>query len=226
MIIKKITAGVATVAALSALLSPVSAFANDSQNNWYEGNMNGAGSQNKQEVSVSSRVNVEQNSSTNSDTSVTTVNNTGGNSVEGTTGGDSSIRTGDATSKVVVINHGSSNSLDLNACNCQNQNHELSWTSGDNGWRSNNSLKSTSENRVDVSQDATTDSSTEVTSVNNTGDNEVEGSTSGNSGKYDWWFKKYHQNNNDNGDSKIESGDAFSSVMVHNYGSKNELKVH
>jgi hypothetical protein len=108
---------------------------------------NGAGSNNYATVSQTNTNNVSQSNTANVTNNVTSNANTGNNSAGFNTGGDVTVKTGDATTKANVSNTLNSNAAQVAGCNCEGDTNVK--VSG-NGAYSDNlvTLKDTNANSV------------------------------------------------------------------------------
>lgn len=173
MLVKKITTGVVTAVVSVALFSGV-AFADAS----IVVMDNGADSTNKVYVSDASSTSVYQGNTSETFNGVSSVASTGGNKANSNTGGDTTIDTGDATSDVLIKNHGSSNTANVNPCGCE-QNGGLDIVVDHNGADSYNKVKVHSSDSTRVKQKNTTIVVNEVYSKAKTGKNRASRNTGG-----------------------------------------------
>ena len=162
---------------------------------------NGADSTNKVTVENENSVHVSQSNTTSVTNVVETEVNTGGNVVSKNTGGDSSIETGNVTTKVNITNYGSTNTANVNPCGCPTG--DLTIKIKDNGADSYNKVKVEMENKVWVHQSNTTTFTNVVGTTVNTGDNKVKKNTGGT--------------------SSITTGNVKTKVKITNTGSSNVL---
>ena len=171
----KISTAIATGAVLASSIAPA-AFANS-----IEISGNGAFSRNSADVSQESSTRVVQSNDSNISNNVSVSNDTGGNSSSFNTGGDTTIRTGDATSDVRIVNEGNTNVANVQSCGCD--------SGGSISIHGNGAF---SENDVDV------DSSHETTYVqrnNQDIDNDVNVDNSTGNGSYDSGSRVNNYNN-------------------------------
>jgi hypothetical protein len=159
---------------------------------------------------------------TNTTTVITTVNavsNTGGNTASGNTGGDVTVRTGNATTNVVVdVAGGTNTASDIAPCGCDG---DIDVTIARNGADSHNtvnigtggeydcgclnwlSINTTGNNGSKVKQKNTTTVVSSITAKSKTGKNKA--------------------NNNTHGTTRVRTGDAATGVVVTVTGSSNDL---
>jgi spore coat protein C len=163
---------------------------------------NGSHSDNDVRVDLERNTTVSQTNDTDISNNVSVNNNTGYNSASGNTGGDVSIRTGDATSDVNISNQAGVNIANINGC-CDNGDTTLRILG--NGYRSDNSINFSQENNLRLIQNNDTDITNDVDVHNNTGHNSADGNT---------W-----------GDVSIDTGDADSNVYIHNEAGKNVANI-
>jgi hypothetical protein len=109
----KISTAIATGAVLATSLAPA-AFANS-----IEISGNGAFSDNSVDFTQRNTTRVVQSNDSNISNTVRVSNDTGGNSSSFNTGGDTTIRTGNASSDVSIVNEGNSNVANLQSCGCE-----------------------------------------------------------------------------------------------------------
>lgn len=110
---------------------------------------NGDGSSSSVNVSSSNNASVEQTNNANVANNVEVNANTGGNSADQNTGGETNITTGDITSNVEIVNAGINQSQVTVGC-CDNSNTNISVTK--NGSNSSNSVGYSSNSGTNVSQ--------------------------------------------------------------------------
>lgn len=195
-LVRRIGTGIAAGAFLTTVLA-ASAFADVT----VDVSGNGAHSHNSVNVSISNTTEVKQSNSTHVTNDVSSSANTGGNTASGNTGGDVSIDTGHAASDVTVINHGSSNTANVQSCGCDFGNVDV--TVEDNGAHSHNKVKVKLSDLLSVVQKNHSHVSTWVWSSAKTGKNKA--------------------NDNTGGNVDVLTGDAHSTVEVHTFGASNDL---
>ncbi len=162
---------------------------------------NGADSENKTDVKVTTSTTVTQNNDANISNNVNSSANTGNNTASRNTGGDVYVGTGDATSVVSVANTANSNQADIDGC-CGS---DVEVLIGQNGADSKNDAKLKLENTVWVDQNNDASLQNNVTSNTNTGGNRT--------------------NRNTGGDVAIETGDALSAVSIENSANYNSARI-
>lgn len=192
----KLSAAVAMAVVFASTLVPV-AFADT----MVDVSGNGANSTNNVTVSNTDKMSVKQ---TNNSTIVTDVNassNSGGNNANYNTGGDTSIMTGDASTKVKVSVGGSTNSAVLRDCTCKTPDNTVNVM--DNGADSTNTVDVTNKNKLTVKQKNYSYIVTGVNAKSKTGKNDANSNTGGSTG--------------------ISTGNATTNVKVKVTGSSNTL---
>jgi len=197
MLKTKITSGLTTLVLLSAVFA-TPAFADTD----VVIGGNGSHSDNTVRVDEDSTTTLRQSNDTTISNTVSVNNNTGHNTASGNTGGDVTIRTGDATSDVNISNQAGENIANINGC-CENGDTTLKILG--NGSHSDNLIDFSRDANLTLIQDNDTDISNDVNVHNNTGYNSADGNT---------W-----------GDVTIETGDANSQVNIHNEAGKNVANI-
>lgn len=163
---------------------------------------NGSNSDSSVRVNEQNDVTVRQTNDTNISNNVSVDNNTGHNSISGNTGGDVTVRTGDATSNVDISNVAGSNVAHINGC-CDDADTNINIEG--NGSRSENSVHVSKDADLTVTQHNATDINNDVDVRNNTGFNALDDNT---------W-----------GDVSLQTGDARSDVNISNEAGKNVLNI-
>jgi len=175
MLVKKLTAGIATATLLGTLLVPA-AFANGIT-------ITGNGTGSTVVVGVSKTVSktITQTNSSVVITGVSSTDNTGANNSSFNTGVGSVIATGDATSNTGVGIGGSSNILLQQSCGCQAGN-PLSIDVSGNGAGSTVTVGVTKSKTTSITQGNESSLLTSVDNTSNTGGNNSSSNTGGTSG--------------------------------------------
>lgn len=209
--IKKLGAGVITTG-LFALSAVPSAFASEITIGG-----NGAGSDNSIDLRSQNDTNVTQRNNSTISNTVETSQNTGGNRANFNTGGDVTIVTGDAESDVSIVNKTGSNYAYLNNFG---RNHEFDLAIVGNGAFSDNEINVRHNNSLDVDQSNRSRIDNDVTVRQNTGHNRVSGNTDercdfNHHNNFFWRFFE-RENCDKHGDVLISTGDASSTVRIHN----------
>lgn len=156
---------------------------------------NGAFSDNFVVVNNYNRFTVNQTNNTTVNNNINVNADTGGNFAFGNSRGDTEIRTGDATSNVVVETKAGINELKLDCDDCNNS---TSVEVSDNSAFSDNTVRINNNNRLDIDQDNDTDVDNDVEVNLNTGDNV---SVLGGYGHYDKDYdRKYYDRDKDRKD--------------------------
>lgn len=174
MILKKLGAIAATAALMGSVMAPTAAFADT---NTIE--LNGAGSHNVIESENKTETSVEQSNATVANTIVVASSNSGGNSVKGNTGGDSSVSTGKSSTNVNVSVTGGNNVANVDGCGCPEGDTEN--VISENGADSDNKIKDKTSNKTTVGQGNATVANTGAFAFSNTGFNKVKNNTGGSS---------------------------------------------
>ena len=141
---KKLITGIATGAILLNAFTPL-AFASTT----IEISGNGSSSDNTANVTTSTTTTVVQRNDANVSNNVDSNATTGGNDANDNTGGDVTIKTGNAKANVDVSTEVNANKADVNGCNCDNDANVL--ISG-NGSNSDNDANLKTSNNVEVFQ--------------------------------------------------------------------------
>ena len=168
---KRITTALATGAVLANALAPM-AFAQEVQISG-----NGSFSDNTVNLDVSSDTNVDQNNDADIRNNVDSYASTGGNSADFNTGGDVTIRTGDATNNTQIVNAANLNVATVENCNGCGTNTDV-LISG-NGAFSDNYARVDNDSDVDIDQDNDADIDNDVDAYAKTGDNSADFNTGG-----------------------------------------------
>lgn len=161
--------------ATASLLLSAAAFAADTT---VDVSANGANSTNKVYVSDSNHTSVYQGNTSTVVNTVTSSANSGGNKANSNTGGDVTVDTGDASSDVLITNHGSSNTANVLPCGCE-QNGQVDVSVDHNGADSYNKVKIRSHESTRVKQKNTTTVVNDVYSKAKTGRNRASRNTGG-----------------------------------------------
>ena len=185
---KKFATAVATSALLLQILSPI-AFADTT----IQISGNGSSSNNTANVSVSNNTTVTQNNTANVNNTVNSNATTGGNDANDNTGGNVTVKTGNATSNTTVKNDLNKNVADVNNCNCEGN---TTVNISGNGSNSKNKAKLDLDNNTSVFQDNYANVINDVNANAKTGGNDA--------------------NRNTGGDVTINTGDANAEVTVDN----------
>lgn len=171
-LMQKISVGLTTATLLGASFA-TSAFA--SAGATIDGN--GANSTNVISLTNYCSSSVSQTNSTNVGTFANVTADTGGNKVEGNTGGDSSITTGDATAGVSVTVEGGSNSAEPASCCSCLQGGSADATISDNGTGTSNVVTDSNKQKTKVTQKTKTKVLTFAKVKAKTGDNKLKNNT-------------------------------------------------
>ncbi|MEX0616872.1 MAG: hypothetical protein WD231_03630 [Candidatus Woykebacteria bacterium] len=199
--LKKLTFKISlTTAAFGAsLLIAPGALAQTAQNQ-----STGADSSNTAEVKVENDLNVSSNNTANINNNLKISANTGGNSASKNTG-DGTVKTGDITGRVSIVNDVNSNSLNDSNFDCSSL-CTVSWdikaSNSHTGADSENSATVNVENDVDITQNNDLDIDNNLDADLNTGDNEADKNT---------------------GDGSVKSGDIDFDVSIVNEGNNNSI---
>lgn len=194
MLAKKIPTALVSLSVLLLNAAPVGAMS-------IEVSGNGADSDTSANVSVSQTVNILQTNTADIDNDVRAEANSGDNSASDNTGGDVSIETGDATTKVSASNKVNSNNLELGCCNALGAAVKISGNGADSRNDVNLSLSSDysveDRNNMDIDND--------IFVFSNTGGNRADDNTGGN--------------------VRIKTGDANALVVIDNKGNENVIII-
>ena len=209
--LKKIGAGVITTG-LFALTAVPGAFASEITIGG-----NGAGSDNTVDVRSENDTNVTQRNNSTITNNVNTSQNTGGNRASFNTGGDVAIVTGDADSDVSIVNKTGSNFAFLGNTGGD---HRLDLAIVGNGSFSDNEIDVRHNNSLDVNQSNRSRIENDVTVRQHTGNNRVSANTDDRCDfdrHYNFFWRFFDREDCDeNGDVTISTGDASSTVRIHN----------
>jgi hypothetical protein len=137
---------------------------------------NGVESDNDIDVKVEQETEVSQSNEFNVENNVNANASTGGNSASRNTGGNASIDTGDATSKVEVSNAGNSNEAVVDCC-ASAQNLEV--LISENGDSTDNKVELDNENEIEVTQTNKSNIKNDINNDATTGWNEANRNTGG-----------------------------------------------
>lgn len=170
-ITKKFATAIATGALFAQAVAPV-AFAETT----LEISGNGAGSDNNVTANQTSNTSVNQTNNANITNKVNAEANTGKNDANYNTGGNVTVKTGDATVNAHVSNNVNSNVAEVENCNCAQDTHVK--VSG-NGAFSDNDVEVTNKNNVDLNQKNNADIYNKVNVDGNTGKNSAGFNTGG-----------------------------------------------
>ncbi len=171
MILKKLGTVVATAALFGSVMAPA-AFADTNTIQ-----ANGAGSDNKIETENKTETTVTQSNTTTAQTTIVASSNTGGNHASYNTGGDVSIETGKAVTKVGVTVTGGNNTATVNDCGCPEGTDDN--TIKKNGADSDNTIKNKNTKKTSVGQVGATVAGTGVEAISDTGYNKAKKNTDG-----------------------------------------------
>jgi len=163
---------------------------------------NGDSSSNSVSANSTNNVSVAQTNNANITNNVISHASTGGNDAGRNTGGNTSIDTGNATSKVDVTNAANFNQASVANCDCNNSTGVL--VSG-NGVDSNNNVNVDSKNNVSLGQVNNANLENKIDSSAKTGANDA--------------------NHNTGGSTSVTTGDAKSDVNVTNNANVNVAQV-
>lgn len=179
---------------------------------------NGANSENEAEVSLSTNKNIDQNNYANIGNLIGVESNTGNNDANKNTGGEVSIKTGDADANVEVSNKANFNAAHLEGCGCIS---DLLVKIAGNGADSENKAKVKLSSEALVDQDNTYNCGgyshgwgelSWGNSSKNCADVEVGADTGNND---------VNSNTTHNGDPSVQTGDASADVKVDNMANEN-----
>lgn len=135
---------------------------------------NGAGSDNTIKTKQKCTTEVTQKSNTNVNFKVNAKSNTGGNTIDGTTGdGDVSIDTGDATTTVGLVVTGGDNTSTTPECCCADEAGNLTVDIMNNGADTTNEVKTKKKSKITVEQKSKTKVKAKVKAKAKTGNNEI-----------------------------------------------------
>jgi hypothetical protein len=142
---------------------------------------NGAGSDNTANVTTSNTTQINQTNTANITNIVNTTANSGSNTVDKNTGGDTSVKTGDAATQVTVTNTLNSNTATVACCEAAPVNVLISGNGAGSESRSNdpNKVNVTVTNNTPIVQTNEAKVLNKVESSANTGYNEAEKNTGG-----------------------------------------------
>lgn len=162
---------------------------------------NGDSSDNSANITVNKTTTITQTNTADIKNKVSADANTGYNSANQNTGGDTSIETGDASSSVSVNNTANSSKSSIGCCD----NTDLSVSLSANGSGSNNNVRFNWTDQRDIITLNDLNINNYINARANTGGNEANGNTGG--------------------DTSIKTGDANVSVMIGNSGNNNFASV-
>jgi hypothetical protein len=168
----KIAAGFAS-AALFANLAVPAAFADTNLEIWG----NGAKSDNTLKLTKEDETTVTQSNNSTVSINVSAKSDTGGNKANGNTGGDTSVKTGDATTTVAVAVVGGVNAASIQNCACGDENTSVKVTN--NGKKTKNKADIKDTKKTTAVQASNTSVSADVKAKAKTGKNKANGNTSG-----------------------------------------------
>lgn len=137
---------------------------------------NGVESENDVEVKVEQKTEVSQNNDFNVNNHVNTNANTGGNSASKNSNGDVSVDTGDASVSVVVANEGNTNEAVADCCSSLD---DVEVLISENGDSTDNKVELTNKNKVQVSQNNSSNIRNDVNSDATSGKNDANRNTGG-----------------------------------------------
>lgn len=169
---------------------------------------NGSNSQNAVWFSQSNSANIQQRNNSTFTNNVGVWQNTGRNITSDNTGGDVSVRTGNASSQVDIQNIGGQNIADLSGLSCGCISGIGNIKISGNGSGSRNIVNERINNSLRVNQNSFTNANNRVNVNQNTGKNDTNNNTFG------------------QGDPFVSTGDVTSNIMIHNLGGSNELQVN
>lgn len=194
MLAKKIPTALVSLSVLLLNAAPVGAMS-------IEVSGNGADSDTSANVSVSQTVNILQTNTADIDNDVSASANTGYNDANDNTGGDVSIETGDATTKVEASNKLNSNTVSLGCCPDFSANVKVSG----NGSDSRNTVNLSLDNTLSIEDRKFLEIDNNFSVWSNTGKNNASGNTGG--------------------DVRIKTGDANALVVIDNKGNENVIII-
>jgi hypothetical protein len=194
MVAKKVSTALVTLSALLINVAPAAAMS-------IQVTGNGADSSTTANVSVTQTVSILQTNNADIDNDVTAKANSGYNEANDNTGGDVSIETGDATTKVSTATSANSNTQKLGCCPTLDAVVKVSGNGADS--RNNVNLSLTNEYSVEESNNLDIDN--DIFVFSNTGGNEANGNTGG--------------------DVRIKTGDANALVVIDNKGNENVIVI-
>lgn len=137
---------------------------------------NGAMSDNSSQITTTTNSDVFQTNKATVNNTVTINSNTGGNKMDGITGGKADLDTGDATINANITNDINANEAVVNPCDCQ---QDAAVIIENNGAQSTNNVNLDQCNTATVVQDNTAQISNTLDLNANTGDNDIEDLTGG-----------------------------------------------
>lgn len=144
---------------------------------------NGSKSVNGVFVGVFTGTKVEQSNVTYTENVIEVVQNTGDNDIKGTTGGSSSIDTGKTKTEISVVNQSGTNTAQAEPCGCEPP--QVDANIKDNGYKSFNHATVMVKSKNKLSQTNVTQTGNLIGVVQNTGGNDIKGTTS------KWWGGSY-----------------------------------
>lgn len=194
----KIAAGFAS-AALFANLAVPAAFADTNLEIWG----NGAKSDNTLKLTKEDETTVTQSNNSTVSINVSAKSDTGGNKANGNTGGDTSVKTGDATTTVAVAVVGGVNAASIQNCACGDENTTVKVTN--NGKKTKNKADIKETKKTTAVQASNTSVSADVKAKAKTGKNKAK--------------------NNTGGTAEIETGTSVSETAVEVTGQTNVLEL-
>ncbi len=181
---------------------------------------NGANSDNDANVSLSTNKNIDQNNYANIGNLIGVVSNTGNNDANKNTGGEVSIKTGDADANVEVSNMANFNAAHLEGCGCIS---DLLVKIAGNGADSDNDANVSLSSVAVVDQDNTFKCGGrrhpglfEILGSNGRSGNCADVSVGADTGNND-----VNSNTTSNGDPSVETGDASADVVIENMANEN-----
>ncbi len=163
---------------------------------------NGSDSDNEVKAETKTETTVVQSNNANIENKIEAEANTGDNKAKDNTGGNTTIDTGNATTRVDVSNQANANTADVNCPTCLGS---VDATISGNGSDSKNEIKTEQKNKTEVYQTNNADIENDIEAKANTGDNEVEDNTGGN--------------------SEVRTGDAQASVTIGNLANANAASI-
>lgn len=163
---------------------------------------NGVQSDNDIEIKTEQKTEVSQSNDFNVNNNINANSSTGSNSASRNTGGNSKIDTGNATSTVEVVNAGNTNEAVVDCCASA---HDVNVLISENGDSTDNKVDLKNENKVEVSQQNSSNIKNEINNDATTGWNEA--------------------NRNTGGSIEIVTGKAKATTAVFNGGNVNSAVV-
>lgn len=170
---KSLTSMIAVGAMFAQLVTPVAA-------STFEITGNGSESNSTINIDNQQSTGVFQDNNTNVSNNISVTSDTGGNNVNGNTGGDVEVMTGNITAEVAVLNQAGSNHAEVEPCDCD---QDLNIKIAGNGESSSNDVTVNNDQEKEythsITQNNRVNFDNDVTVNADTGDNNVNDNTGG-----------------------------------------------